>query len=314
MIEQDFENHPSTARYNINSWVDQHTKGKIRSILGEDLPQETRIILANALYFKAIWEIDFIVGATKLENFYPNGEGTEPVMQVETMAGAGAFPYYEDEELNCRIVGLPYSGNMTTMYIMQPRDSSVEKLEYLQQRLTPEAIESMITKMIRRSTVVLLPKMHIVDSFKLQRVLKRMGITGIFSPVQKDLSLISETTSSSARPNTRANPRANTRARSQVGGLQSLYNLAAERQAAETSQVPTPPSDLIVGDIIHKVDFTVNEQGTEAAASSSAILKKSGPEITFRAETPFIVMVRHDLTKLPLFYGVINEPPTAKAS
>lgn len=310
MIEQDFENRPSTARYNINSWVDQHTKGKIRSILGEDLPQETRIILANALYFKAIWEIDFIAGATKLENFYPNGEGTEPVMQVETMAGAGAFPYYEDEELNCRIVGLPYSGNMTTMYIMQPRDSSVEKLEYLQQRLTPEAIESMISKMIRRSTVVLLPKMHIVDSFKLQRVLKRMGIIGIFNPVQNDLSLITESTSSSARPNTRTN----NRARSQVGGLQTLYNLAAERQAAESSQVPTPPSDLIVRDIIHKVDFTVNEQGTEAAASSAAILKKSGPEVTFRAETPFIVMVRHDLTKLPLFYGVINEPPTAKAS
>lgn len=268
------------------------------------------MILANALYFKAIWEIDFIAGATKLENFYPNGEGTEPVMQVETMAGAGAFPYYEDEELNCRIVGLPYSGNMTTMYIMQPRDSSVEKLEYLQQRLTPEAIESMISKMIRRSTVVLLPKMHIVDSFKLQRVLKRMGIIGIFNPVQNDLSLITESTSSSARPNTRTN----NRARSQVGGLQSLYNLAAERQAAESSQVPTPPSDLIVGDIIHKVDFTVNEQGTEAAASSAAILKKSGPEVTFRAETPFIVMVRHDLTKLPLFYGVINEPPTAKAS
>lgn len=284
--------------------MDQHTKGKIREILGEDLPEETRIILANALYFKAIWEIDFIGGATKPENFYPNGDGTEPVLQVETMAGAGAFPYYEDEELNCRIVGLPYSGNMTTMYIMQPRGSSVEQLEYLQQRLTPEAIENMISKMIRRSTVMLLPKMHITDSFKLQKVLQRMGISGIFNPVQKDLSLITES----------SNQASVQRARSQVGGLQSLYNLAAERQAAEASQVPTPPSDLIVADIIHKVDFAVNEQGTEAAASTAAILKKTGPEVTFRAETPFIVMVRHDLTKLPLFYGVINEPPTAKAS
>lgn len=303
LMEQDFQNQPATSRHNINSWVEQNTKGKIRDMLAEDLPEKTRIILANALYFKAIWEIDFIGGATKPENFYPNGEGTEPVLQVETMAGAGAFPYYEDEELNCRIVGLPYSGNMTTMYIMQPRGSSVEQLEYLQQRLTPEAIESMISKMIRRSTVVLMPKMHITDSFKLQKVLQRMGIAGIFNPVQKDLSLITETSNPAQRAQS---------ARSQVGGLQSLYNLAAERQAAEASQVPTPPSDLIVADIIHKVDFAVNEQGTEAAAASAAILKKSGPEVTFRAETPFIVMVRHDLTKLPLFYGVINEPPTAK--
>ncbi|KAH8409362.1 hypothetical protein KR222_001794, partial [Zaprionus bogoriensis] len=305
LMEQDFVRKPATARYNINSWVEHHTKGKIREILSEDLSEETRIILANALYFKAIWEIDFIQSATKVDNFYPNGEGTEPVLRVDTMAGVGAFPYYEDLELNCRIVGLPYSGNLTTMYIMQPRISSVEQLEYLQQRLTAEAIESMISNMSRRSVAMIMPKMHITDSFKLHKVLQRMGISGIFSPVQRDLSLITDTARRATAPALRAS-------RSQLGGLESLYNLAAERQAVAASQVPTPPSDLLVADIVHKVDFVVNEQGTEAAASSAAILKKSGPEVTFRADTPFIVLVRHDLTKLPLFYGVINEPPTAK--
>lgn len=302
----DFERQPATARYDINSWVEKHTRGKIEDIISEDLPESTRIILANALYFKAMWEIDFISGATKVENFYPNGENTEPVLPVEMMVGAGAFPYYEDPQLDCRIVGLPYHGNLSTMYIIQPMRSSVEQLAYLQQSLTADAIESMISQMSRRSIIIAFPKMHITESFKLSKILERMGITGIFSPIQSDLSLIGAKDLTGKVPSSDRSQSNN--------GLSSLYNLSAQRQAASLSQVPTPPSDLIVSDILHKVDFVVNEQGTEAAAASAAILKKSGPEVLFRAETPFIVLVRHDLTKLPLFYGMINEPPTAKVS
>lgn len=290
--------------------MEQHTKGKIENIIADDLPDSTRIIMANALYFKAMWEIDFINGATKVENFYPNGEDRQPVVPVEMMVGAGAFPYYEDPQLNCRIVGIPYHGNLSTMYIIQPMRSSVERLEYLQQSLTAEAIENMISQMSRRSIIIAFPKMHITESFKLNKLLQRMGIGGIFSPVQNDLSLIGTSGVTAAAA---AKAIATDRSQS-VGSLSSLHNLSAQRAAASLSQVPTPPSDLIVSDILHKVDFVVNEQGTEAAAASAAILRKSGPEVLFRAETPFILLVRHDLTKLPLFYGMINEPPTAKAS
>ncbi|TDG53541.1 hypothetical protein AWZ03_000356 [Drosophila navojoa] len=301
----DFANSPATARYNINSWVEQQTKGKIENIIPDDLPQETRIVMANTLYFKAMWEIDFIASATKVENFYPNGEGNQPVIPVDMMVGAGAFPYYEDQQLDCRIIGLPYHGNLTTMYVIQPMRSSVEQLAYLQQRLTADAIENMISQMTRRSTIIAFPKMHLTESFKLNTLLQAMGIGGIFNPVQSDLSLIA-----SSEPIAQATQIR----RSYSDGLDSLQRLVVQRQMAQASKTPTPPSDLIVSDILHKVDFTVNEQGTEAAAATAAILKKSGPEVLFRAETPFILLVRHDLTKLPLFYGMINEPPSAKAS
>ncbi|XP_017859273.1 PREDICTED: serpin B4 [Drosophila arizonae] len=301
----DFANSPATARYNINSWVEQQTKGKIENIIPDDLPQETRIVMANTLYFKAMWEIDFIASATKVENFYPNGEGSQPVIPVDMMVGAGAFPYYEDQQLDCRIIGLPYHGNLTTMYVIQPMRSSVEQLAYLQQRLSADAIENMISQMTRRSTIIAFPKMHLTESFKLNTLLQSMGIGGIFNPVQNDLSLIASNEPTVQAPQI---------GRSYSDGLGSLQRLVAQRQLAQSSKTPTPPSDLIVSDILHKVDFTVNEQGTEAAAATAAILKKSGPEVLFRAETPFILLVRHDLTKLPLFYGMINEPPTAKAS
>ncbi|EDW03852.1 GH11465 [Drosophila grimshawi] len=299
----DFENNPTLAKNMINAWVSKHTRGKIDNIIADELPHTTRMIMANALYFKAMWEIDFIVGSTRVEDFYPNGEGTQPAIPVEMMVGAGSFPYYEDVQLNCRIIGLPYHGNLTTMYIIQPMRSSVEQLSYLQQSLTADVIEQMIRQMVRRSIIVAFPKLHITESLKLQRLLQRMGLAGIFMGAQSDFALI-------------GNEASKTPAYSAVNsGLSSLENLNAQRRAAmQPNQLPTPPSELMVADILHKVDFVVNEQGTEAAAASAAVLKKSGPDVVFRAETPFIVLVRSDLTKLPLFYGIINEPPAASPS
>ncbi|XP_017154282.1 serine protease inhibitor 28Dc [Drosophila miranda] len=299
---QDFEASPAKARYNINSWVAQHTRNHIDSIISSDIPQSTRMILANALYFKGFWETDFIESATKPDSFYPNGEGTQPVLSVPMMATGGSFPYHEDHQLGCKILGLPYRGNLSTMYIIQPFKSSVDKLNMLQQRLNADVIEDLISRMVRRSAVMAFPKMHITESVSLKTMLQHMGIGGIFSTVQNDLSLIATNEAQSAAGGHSAS---SDRLSNSLGG-NALHNLEAQRSAS-----PAARSDLVVDDIVHKVDFTVNEQGTEAAAATVTYVKKSGPDVLFRGDTPFIVLVRHDPTKLILFYGIINEPPTA---
>ncbi|XP_017086460.2 serine protease inhibitor 28Dc [Drosophila eugracilis] len=287
----DFEGSPATARYNINSWVAKHTMNHIENIISSDIPQSTRMILANALYFKGFWETDFIESATRPDNFYPNGEGTEPVVRVQMMATGGSYPYYEDAQLGCKIIGLPYRGNLSTMYIIQPFKSSVSELMALQKRLSADKVEDMISRMYRRAALVAFPKMHLTESVNLKTVMQRMGLGGIFSTVQNDLSLIA--TNEATRTNS-------------LGG-NSLQNLEAQRRAGTGGA----RSDLVVDDIVHKVDFNVNEQGTEAAAASVTYLKKSGPDVVFRGDTPFMVLLRHDPTKLVLFYGLINQPPAA---
>ncbi|XP_017060477.1 serine protease inhibitor 28Dc [Drosophila ficusphila] len=288
---QDFEGSPATARYNINRWVAEHTKNLIQNIIASDIPQSTRLILANALYFKGFWENDFMEFTTRPDNFYPNGEGTQPVVRVQMMATGGTFPYHEDYELGCKIIGLPYRGNLSTMYVIQPLKSSTKALKDLQAVLTADKIEELISRMFRRSAIIAFPKMHLTESVNLKTVLQNMGLGGIFSTVQNDLSLIA--TNDATRT-------------SSLGG-NSLQNLEAQRRAGSGGA----RSDLVVDDIVHKVDFTVNEQGTEAAASTVTYLKKSGPDVLFRADTPFMLLVRHDPTKLVLFYGIINEPPAA---
>ncbi|XP_017025650.1 serine protease inhibitor 28Dc [Drosophila kikkawai] len=293
---QDFEGNPATSTYNINRWVAEHTRGHIKNIIASEIPQSTRMILANALYFRGFWETDFIESATRPDNFYPNGEGTQPVLRVQLMATGGTFPYHEDEQLGCRIIGLPYRGNLSTMYIIQPLKSSKVELMALQRRLSPERIEELISRMYRRSAIVAIPKMHLTESVNLKTMMQNMGLGGIFSTVENDLSLI-------ASHETRASARRRAVTTNSLGG-NSLQNLEAQRRAPGGAH-----SDLVVDDIVHKVDFNVNEQGTEAAAATITYLKKSGPDVIFRVDTPFMVLVRHDPTKLVLFYGLINEPP-----
>lgn len=213
------------------------------------------------------------------------------------MIGVGAYPYYWDRVLNCHIIGFPYQGNMTTMYVIQPLQSSVEQLKVLQQKLTANVINRMISNMRRVSAIVDLPKMHITDSANLRGFLQSMGIGGIFNPVQYDLSMITAKDESLFHYSSTA--------------IESLRNLEAQRLAAQ-SKLPTPRADLIISEIVHKVDFNVDEKGTEAAAATVAEIKKSGPDIRLSVNTPFILLVRNDLTKLPLFYGIINEPPSQK--
>lgn len=50
-------------RLKNNSWVNEKTNGKIPEIVSYFQP-DTKVVLASALYFKAMWETTFIEGAT----------------------------------------------------------------------------------------------------------------------------------------------------------------------------------------------------------------------------------------------------------
>jgi len=65
---------------------------------------------------------------------------------------------------------------------------------------------------------------------------------------------------------------------------------------------------LFAEEVIHKVDLTVNEKGTEGGAATAITINRSGTSVVYRVETPFIVLIRHDPTHVPLFYGVVFEP------
>ncbi|XP_043587483.1 leukocyte elastase inhibitor-like [Bombus pyrosoma] len=65
---------------------------------------------------------------------------------------------------------------------------------------------------------------------------------------------------------------------------------------------------LFATDVLQKVEMDITEKGTEAAAVTSVVLERDGSQKRFIANRPFIFFIRHDPSKLVLFWGTINVP------
>ncbi|XP_010136179.1 PREDICTED: serpin B10-like isoform X2 [Buceros rhinoceros silvestris] len=68
--------------------------------------------------------------------------------------------------------------------------------------------------------------------------------------------------------------------------------------------------DLFLSQVFHKCYLEVNEEGTEAAAASSASLasRSLGATVIFVADHPFLFFIRHNKTKSILFLGRFSSP------
>ncbi|XP_035271509.1 leukocyte elastase inhibitor-like isoform X1 [Anguilla anguilla] len=73
----------------------------------------------------------------------------------------------------------------------------------------------------------------------------------------------------------------------------------------------SPSNELVVSKVVHKAFVEVNEEGTEAAAATAAVmmLRCARPRpITFIADHPFLFFIRHNPTQSILFYGRFCSP------
>lgn len=360
--------------------MNKNTNGRIKKIVGDSLSTETKLIIASALYFKALWQTSFIEGATKSGSFFPDGLNGRSI-PADFMAHGGDFPFYASEDYDCKIIGLPYKHLLSTMYIIMPNNSSRTQLKQLQSTLTADKIEYMISKMKYNSAIILFPKMHLTSSYDLRNILQNLGVTSLFSVGGSDLSLVS--TGSESYPSSNQQSSFDTenysgikfpsqsnidqqsstedrlifskigvekrkkrdltyksessfRRTSQPLGLkdfvlkkrlikenptkkllrlrrqaenqsQCLINLDAIRNEQILNNFSQNPR-IYVDSIIHKVDLEINEKGTEGGAATAVTITRSGTQVIFRGETPFIFLIRHDATKLPIFYGTVFEP------
>lgn len=71
--------------------------------------------------------------------------------------------------------------------------------------------------------------------------------------------------------------------------------------------------ELFVGQVIHKAFVEVNEEGTEAAGATAVIMRETAimrpsPKPVFRADHPFVFLIRDVATKSILFVGRLEKP------
>ncbi|XP_011494012.1 PREDICTED: leukocyte elastase inhibitor [Ceratosolen solmsi marchali] len=352
----DFSNHNDKAQSIINNWVDDKTMGKIKKLLNEPPNPLSAVIIASALYFNGEWNQHFYEG-TKRKAFYiePN-----EIIYVDFMYNGGTFPFYEDQNLGLKIIGLPYKGLKVSMYAILPTASGAAALKEIKRHLTPDVIDRLINNMQNNSCLISYPKMELSSTLQLRSALKSLGLLSLFDPRTADLSILSpgrghgdnvdggpafitwrsldpdstddyRRQSKSGRPNflykyntrnytveqwnngykLRYTPRVKRQSRSVerefadfLGSQRlALFGLDELRNSAGV----TNPG-LFADDVVHKVEMTVNERGTEAAAVTGVLLNRSGDYRRFIANRPFLFFIRHDLSKLIWFWGSINRP------
>lgn len=83
---------------------------------------------------------------------------------------------------------------------------------------------------------------------------------------------------------------------------------AAERLDMIRNRKDLKNPHLFADEVIHKVDLTINEKGTEGGAATAVTLNRTGPQVLMRVEAPFMFLIRHDPTRVAIFYGVVFEP------
>ena len=169
----DFMNAPEEARVAINDWVSEETEERIQDLIPEGVIDTlTRLVLANAIYFKASWSEQFEEAKTQTQDFHLL-DGS--VVSVPMMHQSATFRYGESQGVQA--VELPYVGDQVAMLILMPQSGGFENFE---SSLTPEVLQSLIASMEPRQLALGMPKYEIRSSFGLVPALADLGMSTAF--------------------------------------------------------------------------------------------------------------------------------------
>jgi serpin B len=177
----DFINHPESAVKQINAWATAATRDKIPAALDRtDINDLTRLLLINAIYFKAKWTIPFKVVYTEQSDFFRTKQDK---ILAPTMFEGDRFEYADADKL--QILRLPYQGQRLAMIILLPDE--IEGLAEIERQLTQENLTEW-TQFENRNVFVRLPKFKFTADLQLNGALAYLGMPSAFDPAIADFS------------------------------------------------------------------------------------------------------------------------------
>lgn len=253
--EADFRGAKAAAVKAINDWVAKATRDKIKDVVSErQLDDLTRVVLANAIHFKAAWEDDFPDHSTQPRPF-TLADGKK--IQAPTMLSLGHRSTARDGKITA--LKLDYSGEKLAMLVLLPEPGALAQVE---KDLNAAQLDRLEAGMKSAMTEVQMPKFKIESTFPLRMPLQSLGLAGAFAP------------------------------------------------GADFSGISSEPG-FALSEVIHKTFVDVNEKGTEAAAVTMMAAAGSAPpkkNVEFKADRPFLFVIRDLPTKTTLFMGRVMDP------
>ncbi len=156
----------------INDWASEKTHGKIPRVMDE-LPPDPLMVLANAIYFKGTWVIQFDPEDTVPSDFRKN-----PTESVETdfMNMENILNYTHMDGV--KILKMPYEGDRLSMLVMLPDDA--DGIAELEGRLSVELLEEWRQNLHPRPVIVSMPKFTMSTTYGLIEPLTNLGMPNAF--------------------------------------------------------------------------------------------------------------------------------------
>ena len=170
----DFAQQPEAAREEINGWIAEQTAERIQDILPPGvITPNTRLVLANAIYFNAAWRFPFNEAATQDGPFtlLDGRQVTVPLMRESGMRVLYA------EGPDYQAVTLPYAGDGVQMMIILPATGQFAAVEAA---LSADFLDGLRRQTELRDVTLTMPRFEFDSDLDLRQLLTSLGMVESF--------------------------------------------------------------------------------------------------------------------------------------
>jgi len=266
----DFKGATEAARLTINQWVEQETENKIKDLLEPGVLKPETRLVLTNAIY---FKGDW---QTQFDKKLTRAEDFHvskgQIVKAPLMHRTGEYNYYDGGTF--QVLAIPYKNSELALVILLPRH--VDGLPSLEQSMTPDRMQGWIGQLRSTSEVVVtMPKFKIESQFDVGGKLSAMGMARAFDPHRANFS-----------------------------GMVPKGEMQRD-------------GSLYISAVIHKAIVEINEEGTVAAAATAVSMDsyrvvrlESAPPHVFRADHPFLFLIRDNRSGSILFAGRVANPST----
>jgi serpin B len=177
----DFKTAPEPSRATINTTIAQQTHDKITDLLpAGSIDANTRLVLANAIYFNAKWTAPFAKESTRDGAFNPEQGGAVTTPMMTTQA---SYAYMSGQ--GYQAIALPYRGGVSMLALVP----DAGQLTAFEAGLDEARLQSILDGLANRLVLLTLPKFEYhSNSISLRSQLIALGMADAFDPSAADFS------------------------------------------------------------------------------------------------------------------------------
>ncbi len=169
------------ARQTINQWIEDNTQGRIKDLIPQGaIDEQTVLVLANAIYFKAAWAREFDPGLTARGDFHTLKNGT---VKADMMNQTSTFNFADADGYTA--IEVPYVGQQTSMVVLVPDEGKFTSFE---SSLDAATLVQIMNGMSYTNVELKFPKFSYKSKFTLPQPLKDLGMRKAFDPFEADFS------------------------------------------------------------------------------------------------------------------------------